>query len=151
MLPGRTTPKVMREIPPSTVPGSEDFESYQGAGGIYVVRYASLVLPCYVRHPRLIAIHISSHNESSQMIEFERIGYGAGYGGQFLGLGAAARGPIMPGLMPMPVPAPYLPPFRAVGPPAGVPLYPPGYAVPMPIPRPLAPAPRSRKGKGRLR
>ena len=29
MLPGRTTPKVMREIPPSTVPGPEEFESYK--------------------------------------------------------------------------------------------------------------------------
>lgn len=55
VLPGRTTPIVMRGVPPSTVPGSEEFESYCGPNGIYVVRYSCLVLPCYVRHSCLLA------------------------------------------------------------------------------------------------
>ncbi|KZV73984.1 ADP-ribosylation [Peniophora sp. CONT] len=125
VLPGRTTPNMMRDVPPSTIPGQEMFESYCGDAGfgtdIYVVRYSCLVLPCY-------------------MIEFERPGYGAGYSGRVLGLGmtAQARSALL---------------ARArVGgpPPAGVPLYPPGYALPPMVPR-AAPGPRSRKGKGRLR
>lgn len=81
-----------------------------------------------------------------QMIEFERHNYGVRYPGP-LGLGMTVFGQMMP----MPGAAPFLPQFRVGGAPAGVPLYPPGYAMPTAVPRPLAPAPRSRKGKGRFR
>ncbi|VDC00323.1 unnamed protein product [Peniophora sp. CBMAI 1063] len=142
VLPGRTTPQPMHGVPPSTVPGTEEFESYCGPNGIYVVRYATLVLPCY-------------------MIEFERRGYGMGYPGPFIGAGIGMAGMAgiaapgrfgmpMVGGMPMAGPA-LLHALRARGPPAGLPLYPPGYAGALPVPRPLAPAPRGRKGKVRLR
>lgn len=47
VIPGRTTNSPIQQPPPSVYVGSEDYECYNG-GGVFVHRYASLVLPCYV-------------------------------------------------------------------------------------------------------
>ncbi|KAH8824280.1 hypothetical protein DL96DRAFT_1613584 [Flagelloscypha sp. PMI_526] len=88
VVPGRTTKSLQysNKVPPSTELGHENYECYNpGPNDVHVVRYTSLILPCY-------------------MIEFERTNVFPGLPVMpWAGLGMAPFGGI-------PVPPPVLPP-----------------------------------------
>lgn len=114
VLPGRTTANYVNYPPPSINVGDEHVESYFSGlnpGGVYVVRYASLVLPCYVcgLHPQLV---MTDSNYYRQMIEYDApLAYN--YGGIF-GMGGlpgiAGMGLVPPPPFAMPVIAPVIRP-----------------------------------------
>ncbi|KIY52894.1 hypothetical protein FISHEDRAFT_69357 [Fistulina hepatica ATCC 64428] len=75
VLPGRITRRPVMHPPRSTNIGEEPFDSYSD-GSVYVVRYTSLVLPCYVRLVGHIS-HIPLPSDSiatTQMIELDTVG-----------------------------------------------------------------------------
>ncbi|KAG6840480.1 hypothetical protein C0991_006464 [Blastosporella zonata] len=72
VIPGRITSNMMARPPPSIEPGKERFECYS-ANRVYVHRYSSLVLPCY-------------------MIEFDIPDYTNMWGAGMAGLGIARMG-----------------------------------------------------------